>query len=97
MNTDYRLWLIFTSVIFILLGFVRLHYEGVEYKIGPTSFWRVVYYSSQYPNYGIALAVMALVGGFIAIPAVVLGWVGQAIVVALRRIRHPEKQNPISN
>ena len=41
-RTNRRLWLACAAATFVLLGFVHLHNQGVENKVGPTHLWGVV-------------------------------------------------------
>ena len=100
MRTDNRLWFAFAAIVFVLLGFVHLHTENVEHKIGPTSFWKIVALTpscTTFEQFGFALSLMAVYGSLTAVPAMVFGWVAQAIVVAVRSGRKPDNQIPISN
>lgn len=100
MCTDRRLWFAFAVIAFILLGFVHLHTENVEHKIGPTSFWKIVVLTptcSTFEEFGFALSLMAVYGSLTAIPAMVFGWVAQAIVVTVRSGRKSGNRNQFSS
>jgi hypothetical protein len=86
MQTDRRLWLIFSTLTFVLLGFVSMHSEGVEDKIGPTSFWGSV----TRPPIGWGWQMPLMIGFYAlitAVPAATFGWVAQAVFVALKTAR----------
>jgi hypothetical protein len=91
MRTDRSLWLILSVLAFIAFGFVSFHSEGVEAKIGPSSFWGNIASTSfwgkitQPPFWdGQLPLILAFYAIIVAIPALVFGWVAQAVVVAIR-------------
>jgi hypothetical protein len=84
MRTDRRLWSLFGGLAFVLLGFVRLWPPGVDNKVGPGYYWGVVFGPPAYWgwwHYGLTVVGAAAV---LAVPAVVLGWAAQAVVVTIR-------------
>ena len=83
MHTDRRLWLLFGVVAFVLLGFVHPQNEAVEYKVGPSNFWGVLFDPHIWRSRE-TLVVLPAYTTLLAVPAAVLGWVAQAIVVAIR-------------
>jgi hypothetical protein len=84
LKTDRRLWLVFGVVAFALFGFVSTMPGGVEGKVGPTSLWGVFFDGWRwfkgwhYPLHLVFHATLT------AVPAAVVGWVAQAVVVSLR-------------
>src|SRR5688572_1605510 len=96
-DVNYRIWFALTTAIFILIGFIRLRSEHTEYKVGPSSYWSFVFGEPTMFNFWESLALSVLIGFLIAIPATVLGWIGQAIVVVVRDEWFMKKQSAISN
>lgn len=90
LRTDRRLWLLCAVVAFVLLGFVSIQSEAVEYKVGPTHLWGVaedaLRDAARYdrrtalPTHVLKLAFQTAI---VAIPAVALGWVAQAVIVVI--------------
>jgi hypothetical protein len=82
-QTDHRLWLVFSALAFVLLGFVSMHTPAVEGKVGPSYFWGVLVTALSVWKWE-GLFIVAIFAVVVAIPAAVFGWVAQAVVVSIR-------------
>ena len=67
-----------------MFGFVSLLPRAVEYKVGPTYLWGVVFVAWTYMPWWDAAGIIVVYSALLAIPAVVVGWVAQAVVVVVR-------------
>lgn len=90
-RTDCRLCLACSVLTFVLLGFIQVQGKAVEGKVGPTQLWGVLYTAFAHYEHVDAVPIAALAVVFVAVPAVILGWVAQAIVVVI----HPALTNRV--
>jgi len=91
MQTDRLLWLAFSIIAFVLLGFVHPWTEAIEHKAGPSSFWGVLMSPPvAWEWWRVPLAAAGYTFA-LCIPSAALGWVIQAVVVWVRSARLPEK------
>ncbi len=97
--TDRRSWLLFSVLAFVLFGFIHPFNEGVESKIGPSHFWGVLEDGVRHWDRIDSLPRVVVYALIVAVPAVTVGWLSQAVLVVVRdaatRVRH--RDDPVSN
>jgi hypothetical protein len=96
LRTDRWLWLLFTVAAFVSFGFVHLHAEAVEQKIGPSHFWGVLQTVTRHWDHPDALGIAAICFLVVAVPAAIAGWVCQAVVVVIREAARSHGSGPTS-
>lgn len=84
LRTDRRLWAVFGTVAFVLLGFVHLFNDAVEQKVGPSHLWGVWQTTLDRWSHADAPAGAVAYTLLVAAAAALLGWVAQAVVVVAR-------------
>lgn len=86
LRSDRRLWLAFGALAFVLLGFLHMR----EFP----NFWRGAAMAVSSGEWQMALLFIVPAAPSLAIPATVIGWACQAIVVAIREMRLDMKGEP---
>ena len=84
LRTDRRLWLVFGIVSFVLLGFVSPWTAAIEYKVGPGDFWGMIAAGRSLWERWEFIGILGVYASVLAVTAAIVGWVTQAIVVAIR-------------
>lgn len=89
LRTDRRLWLVCNVLVFVLLGFVHFYPEGV--KTGPSSMWswigRAIQTAAEPDGWAflpVFVPILAMYAIVLVVPAVMFGWVAQAVIVVVR-------------
>jgi hypothetical protein len=86
-RTDYRMWAIFATVILVVLGNWNWLPENVKSAVTYWQQW-AIFLSGDYGGHsGDFLFALLFIGLIWAIPAIIFGWVAQAVVGVLRTLR----------
>ncbi len=84
MKTDNRLWLVFSVLAFVLIGFLSPWTERIEVKNGPGSLWGMLFTGPRGWKVLEFAPIIIVYAGILVLPAMAFGWVAQAIVVVLK-------------
>lgn len=88
LKTNRRLWAVATAAVFVLVGFFGLMpIKGERTFAGYWDLWAMCLHGFLKPDAGdraLALVFLLIIGCVLAVPALAIGWVVQAVVVVMR-------------